>query len=353
MTTAAPRTGVQTPRINIAIDYPQGGLRFDWAFIALSMLFIAGLWVDGWAHFHGQVDGSFFTPWHLLFYIAFGLIAMFVGFNHWRNIMRGYAFTRALPIGYWYALVGVAIFALGGLGDMVWHTLFGIESGSEALTSPSHIVLVVGMVLIVTSPIRAAWQRYRHGESPSWLALAPTLMGITLFLSLLAFFTTYAHPLMYPAAAYGASRMQSTQDLGVISVLVQAAFIAGVVVLLTARWRLPFGAFTLILGLNTAMIVILSDMPFFVICALLTGLIADTVAWFLKPSLENIRRFHAFAFFLPALYFMLYFLAIEFRIGIGWSIHVWTGAIVLAGIVGVLISHLVAASRRPESSPTA
>jgi hypothetical protein len=354
MTTTVPKTRVQSSRANIAADYPEGGLRFDWTFIALVMLFIAGLWVDGWAHFHGQVDDSFFTPWHLLFYSAFGFIALFLGFNHWRNVTKGYAFQRALPSGYWYALIGVVFFSIGGVGDMIWHTLFGIEEGSEALTSPSHIILVIGMVLIITAPIRAAWMNYQQGAMLGWPNIAPALIGATLLLSMLAFFTTYAHPLMYPASVdtsvIGTTMQQTTQDLGVTSVLLQAAFIAGIVVLLNARWSLPFGSFTLILGLNSFLIVILSDMFFFVLSALLTGLIADVLAWRLKPSLHNTRSFHLLAFVVPSLYFLLYFLAIDFRIGIIWSIHVWTGTIVLAGIVGLLISHLVAASQRSEGT---
>jgi hypothetical protein len=55
--------------------YPEGSTRFDWAYIFLAFLLISGLMIDGWAHFHGQVDGSFFTPWHFLFYSAFGMIA--------------------------------------------------------------------------------------------------------------------------------------------------------------------------------------------------------------------------------------------------------------------------------------
>jgi hypothetical protein len=30
----------------------------------LSAWLVGGLFPDGWAHAHGRVDQSFFTPWH-------------------------------------------------------------------------------------------------------------------------------------------------------------------------------------------------------------------------------------------------------------------------------------------------
>lgn len=185
--------------------YPAGGLRFDWTATALSALFLAGLWIDGWAHFHNQVDDSFFTPWHFLFYSAFGFVALFFSYNQFQNVNKGYAFARALPQGYRLSLIGAAVFALGGLGDMIWHTLFGIEAGTEALMSPTHIMLAIGMSLIFTGPARAAWvRRGEIGESViGWRALGPMIVSLTLFLTLLLFFTSYANPIVMPLAVMG------------------------------------------------------------------------------------------------------------------------------------------------------
>src|SRR5689334_4718506 len=77
--------------------YPAGSLRFDWMAAFLSTLFMAGLFLDGWAHNHGKVDQSFFTVWHFLFYSAFGLAALFFGYNTWRNVNKGHTFRQALP----------------------------------------------------------------------------------------------------------------------------------------------------------------------------------------------------------------------------------------------------------------
>jgi hypothetical protein len=61
-----------------------------------------------------------------------------------------------LPPGYEGARVGLALFALGGIGDAAWHTALGVERGVDALLSPTHLVLFVGLILILTAPFRAA-----------------------------------------------------------------------------------------------------------------------------------------------------------------------------------------------------
>jgi hypothetical protein len=106
---------------------------FDWIIVILSAWLVGGAFIDGWAHTHGKVDTTFFTPWHAAFYTGFLAVAgALVGalLHHMRR--RG-PWQRALPPGYNLSLLGVVIFACGGLGDLAWHTLFGIEKDVEAL----------------------------------------------------------------------------------------------------------------------------------------------------------------------------------------------------------------------------
>ncbi len=334
------QTGGQTAAVRRISGHPAGGLGFDWAFIILSGIFIAGLWVDGWAHFHGLVDDSFFTPWHFLFYSAFGLVALFTGWHQWRNVQKGHAFTQALPVGYWLSLLGVALFAVGGLGDMIWHTLFGIEDGSEALTSPTHIMLAIGMALVFTGPLRAAWART---GGRGWRELGPSILAVTMVFALAAFFTSYANPMLQvQAASFGRGE---TQDLGVIAVLWQAALLAGASLLLVSRWKLPFGAFTVMFGLHALLMTILNDFFLLIPGALVAGLIADVLVLSLRPSLARPNAFRVFAYAVPAVYYALYFVTIEAAARVTWSIHVWSGAVFLAGMVGLLISLLLVAGR--------
>jgi hypothetical protein len=50
---------------------------------------------------------------------------------------------------------------------------------------------------------------------------------------------------------------------------------------------------------------------------------------------------HLFAFAMPAVYYLCYFLNLAIFQGIQWSIHLWLGSVFMAGIVGLLLSYLV------------
>ena len=345
MATAAASNQRAEPRANALTGYPQGGLRFDWSMVALSALFIAGLWVDGWAHFHGEVDGSFFTPWHLLFYSAYGVVTLFLGYHQLRNVQKGYTFARALPKGYALSLVGVVLFGLSGVGDMVWHTLFGIEGGTEALMSPTHIGLALGMILVTTGAARAAWLRLRAGETlRGWLSLGALIMSMTLLLSLLTFFTSYANPIVNPSALNTA---RNVQDSGVTSILFTSIIFSMIVTVLTWNWRLPFGTFTVIFTLNTALLTILNDFYLLIVAAVAAGLIMDVLYVLIKPSAARAGRFMAFAFLAPSVFYIVYFLALDVAATVRWSIHVWTGSIFIAGVFGLMLAVLITATAQP------
>src|SRR5229473_4995669 len=55
-----------------------------------------------------------------------------------------------------------------------------------------------------------------------------------------------------------------------------------------------------------------------------------------------------FAFTLPATFYLCYFLALMVTEGIAWSVHLWVGSIVLAGIAGWLLSYLLVPPRSSE-----
>ncbi len=130
------------------------GIKFDWIVAALLVWLVGGLYLDGWAHHHEALD-SFFTPWHAVFYSGFLVVASVLVVSFVRNRTRGYSWREAMQPGYGLSLLGVSIFALGGVSDMIWHMLFGIEVNVDALLSPTHLLLAVGMALIVSGPLRA------------------------------------------------------------------------------------------------------------------------------------------------------------------------------------------------------
>jgi len=202
----------------------------DGAVALAGLALIGGLYLDGWAHIHRPGLETFFTPWHGVLYSGFLLLAAALVMPVLRGRLRGVAWSAALPAGYGLALLGVALFGAGGLLDLGWHIVFGIEAGTEALLSPPHLLLATGAGLMVTAPLRSAWSL---SDAPQrWTTWLPPLLSLALLLALLGFFTSYAHPFARTAAAASArpvshSETHSTIDQAVTAILLQTGVLSG------------------------------------------------------------------------------------------------------------------------------
>jgi hypothetical protein len=329
-----------------------GGAGFDWLTAGLGAWFIGGLYLDGWAHIHVPALETFFTPWHAVLYSGYlaGAAALVVTFA--RNRRRGAPRARALPPGYRLSLIGAFIFFFGGVADMLWHVTFGIEKGVEGLISPSHLALAFGGGLMVTGPLRAGLHR-SAGAEHRWIAQMPMVVSLTTFLSLLTFFTEYVSP---HGTTWVAGNLRTGSEVylsaGMAGFLVQPAVLMGLVLVVLRNRPLPLGSLTVILTINGTLMTTIHDRyldtgPYPLIgAAFLAGLASDALLWWLRPSPARPRAFRTVAFAVPALQYSLYFLAILIWARVAWSVHLWTGAIVIAGGVGWLLSYLVVAPDR-------
>lgn len=333
------RVGQTLPgKAQAAALQPIGGLAFDWTMIIVCCWFTAGVFTDGWAHTHIPQLETFFTPWHAVLYSGYLSVALFLLISLYRNHARGYAWSEALPPGYGLALLGVGIFAISGLGDMTWHILFGIEQNIEALFSPTHLGLACGNILCVAAPIRAAWRRPAT-EPRSWIALLPACISLAFVFSIFTFFTEYAHPFVELPGVFPFH--SSNVAAGMASILLQGALLSGVVLLLARRFSLPFGAFTLLFTINITLMSILGNHYQLVPMAVLAGLVVDLLYWYLKPSTTRVDRLRLFAFAVPVIFYLCYFLGLALLRGVQWTLDLWLGSVFTAGIVGFLLSYLV------------
>lgn len=341
-------------------QYPADSLRFDWLSIGLSAWFLAGLFLDGWAHNHIAELESFFTPWHAVLYSGFLAVAALIAVTQYRNVSRGYAWGRALPRGYRLSLVGVVIFFVGAGSDMLWHTVFGIEQNTEALFSPTHLILATGAVLFLAGPLRAAWSRAdAHGGRD----LFPAILSLLMLFSLFTFFTQYANLFSGPSLLAGRAPTGDHYYVNVTAVsyeLIPAAFMMGVLLFFLRRWQLPFGAVTLLLTVNATLMLLMrfdfTNTFWRVIpAAALAGLFADVMVWWLRPSVENVGGLRIFAFAVPFVLFLLVFGAIAMTDprGLWWPIHMWLGVPFVAGAVGLGLSFLLAPPPLPRNSDAA
>jgi hypothetical protein len=339
-------TGEQSARSTVTKSVGIGGIGFDRLMAVLSCAFVGGIYLDGWAHDHGLVDQTFFTPWHALLYGAYFACALVLLGAVIINRRHTQSWRTAIPPGYELALLGVPLFLAAAEGDLLWHTLFGFEVGIEPLLSPSHLLLAFSGILIQSSPLRAAWRRADSVASHSWGALLPALLSLLVVFSIFTFFTEFAHPFLHPQLVQ-AARSDDEKSWGVANVLVQTSILMGFVLLALRRWRLPLGTFTLIFTVNGALMSALLDQQRLIPGVFVAGVFADLIYLAVKPAAERVGVLRLFALCVPLVYFLGYFVTLMLTGGINWSIHLWLGASVMTGIIGLGLSYLLV----PPASP--
>ena len=338
-------------------EYPAHSSRFDLAIALLSTIFAIGLHFDGWAHNNiPDLIETFFTPYHALLYGGFALVAMLLTATHLRNIAQGYAWTRALPRGYFLGLIGVFLFTIGGFGDFLWHETFGFEENTEALLSPTHLLLALGAFFYVSTPLRAAWMRTDSAEdSLTWRNLFPAILSVAILLSMLTFFTQYAtlaRPQNFIIAPTTANPYLK-DAASIFSALAPSALITGTVLLLMRRWKLPFGTLSFLISTNYILMFTMVmqdsfDAPWTLPAIIASGVVADLLYMVLKPSDDNQLVLRIFAFLLPFTMVGFYIISLLLTHGLWWEVHMWAGVPFLSGVVGLLLSHL----SNPAEIPT-
>jgi hypothetical protein len=285
----------------------------------------AGFLFDSWAHLHVGVE-TFFTPYHAIFYAAMLVAAFaFAGFAI-VNVRRGYAFPRVLPIAYRRALVGVPVFFLGGVGDLIWHTFFGVENRIEAVTSPTHLIIGYAVVIVLSGPIRSAFAARNvvlslRAQLPLIFCVASILEFAHLGMSY-AFDPSIARMDAAPAPAAGspyallyAALANYKIGTGVMIVLLTSIVEMAFALWIASRFRLAPGAMTVFFVLGDTMIAcaLTNDRPILAIHfvqALVAGIVADVILARSRgprlalPSLHTMRTF---ALIVPLAYYGTFF----------------------------------------------
>lgn len=329
--------------------HPADNLRLDWLIAIASCFIVFGLFIDGWAHNHGQVDDTFFTPWHAVLYSAIGFAGLALIVTHFRNVGRGHRWRTALPVGYGLSLVGFFAFATGGVGDLGWHEIFGFEESLEALLSPSHLFLALSGLLIITGPIRAFWGRETENN---WRSLLPVILAFTCITSIFTFFTTFAAVTSELDDLTGSRPASHTFiDLyGILCFVVHSNILLAVALFMARRWRLPFGALTLLFTVNALLMTWLhigeTGEFIFAVSAAAVGLLGDFLLR--RYSLDATSRLRFFSFIMPFAYSLGALCALHLigatiwgHGGLWWEIHMWLGVPVLAGAFGYGLSLLM------------
>ena len=333
----------------------RSGAWFDRLAILLATWLVGGVYLDGWAHNHIARLETFFTPWHAVLYSGYASLALFLVITAVRNHQPGQPWRLTVPAGYGLSLTGAGIFAVAGVLDLTWHTLFGIERSIEALFSPTHLMLGLGAMLMVTGPLRAATFKTPRDVSRQWVAMAPAILSLTYLMAFLVFFTQYAHPIVKSLADLPHAD-DFTRGAGVADILIQSAILMGVALVAVKRWQLPFGTFAVLLGVTDGLAAVLaasSPVLSVVILGALTGLLVDLLNLGLRPRMKVPASLRVFAFAAPVATYTVYFAALASLNGVHWSLPIWTGSIVEAGVVGLLLSYVLISPLQEAASAKA
>jgi len=330
---------VVTPTRALAKDV---GRRFDRLVVGGIAWLVGGLYADGWAHNNGLPD-SFWTVWHAIFYSGYAAVAAIVLGAIALRRPRAVGWREAIPRGYFGAAAGAVVFGIGGILDLGWHAAFGIELGNDALLSPSHLVLGLGMFLMVSGPLVA--DLHRPDQSASLARRSPMVLSIVAIFLLLTFFTMYSGPYSNFLGATGNGTTGDRLFRGLLGMFLFTGCISGLLLMVLQRTRLPVGSITLILGLDgVAMILMTSrNTPIdaqlaFCGVAIGAGIAGDLLLWRLRPSAARPTALRAQVALLPMAYFALYFAVVGARYGFGWSFNFLTGSVFLCGALGFLLS---------------
>jgi len=353
---SAPATRSRGRLIHAPSGRPFASMRDDAVTALVGIWLTAGLFLDGWAHHNLRELETFFTPWHAVFYSGFAACAGWLSWVVARHVREGRKGLKAIPIGYAVGLFGAGIFAAGGLGDMIWHIIFGIEQNLDALFSPSHLLLLGGGIAILTTPFRSAWGRAESGEAASRPSnTIPAVISLTLASAFLIFFLYYIWVFEYtfafrPWEAYARARGSVVRDLGlgagIASILVSNVLLVAPVLLLLRRFALPLGSVTFFLvaleSLMAAMLGPGDDLAYGARRALIVlavaGAATDLLILLMKPYRERVGRFRAFGALFPIVLWTTFFLFGNAWHGIAWSLEMWTGIIVWNAWAGFMLA---------------
>jgi len=276
-----------------------------------------------------------------------------------RRRPQAQSLRTSIPSGYELAIVGLAMFAVGGVGDGFWHTIFGVETGIDALLSPTHLLLLTGMLAGATAPVRSAWRRPGNPIVGNSLgSFLPVALAVAVATTGVACFFLYANGVnnWQMQNRYQPNQGDVLAASGILSTLASTVILIGPTMLLLRRWQPPFGTFTVIYGTVGVFMAGLDAYEYWwqILGPLVGGIVADVIVSG-RPSgsasiSETLRnRAWVVGLLVPLAMWSVSTLVIHLAWTVRWPPELWIGQIVMAMLTGfalALISH-------PPANPAA
>jgi hypothetical protein len=342
---------------------PAANTAYDWMMAIASLWLSGGIMIDAWYHFHSTVE-TFFEPAHALLYAGLLASYIFTAVAMVAGRRQGYPWRSALPIGYEATVAGLIVCLVGGVSDMIKHSLWGFEEGFNALLSPTHLLIGAGMFLIIAGPIRSALRR--PNPPTTLLAQIPLLLCAASMMELMHWGTQFIFlseaeamnapisPASVPHSTFTLLTLQyDKQGIGLLAVIVQSLLVSGFFLYLARRLRLAPGALTLLLVVGNAFIAAAhsnysGQFVAVIVASAVAGVVAE--AFRLDPADQLAPRWSVAAFTVPAAYWavLLAMLALTMG-GIWWTPDVTSGSVLFAGLAGLFLNALTGPFDQPPA----
>ena len=187
-----------------------------------------------------------------------------------------------------------------------------------------------------------------------------TCLGLTF--AVLSFMEQFDHPLKqtwavqswYPEAVTDKLSRYYGQALGITGILFQTVVMMGLILLAARKRRVPTGTFVVMLTLTAVGMSVLQDQYFLIPASVIAGIATEILYLIFKPFMEKKDtslspqvRVRMFAFSVPFVFYLCYFLALMANEQIWWTVHFWTGSIVLSGLTSLMLSLLIDSKNGP------
>jgi hypothetical protein len=328
----------------------------------LSTTLVFGLFLDGWNHINLQNGalGSFFTPWHAALYAGFGATALWVMTRNPHLYLRGRKakpemhVLLGIPLRYPFAVAGIVIATVGLVGDAIWHSIFGEETGVARVIGPFHLLLFAGAGALLAAPLRSAWHAPEHYPArSSFRNILPPLISLTLLAALGSFMFQWLSAFLYwtpsleldriPADLAGREAVNGTVEVAdAARVVVTNLLLMAPLLLALRRWRLPFGSVTFLFTGVGVMMTGLAEyrLGWTILAAAAGGLVADVFIRKLDPSPARPSSYRVIAVVTPVALWLVYFVILMTAYDIDWPTDLWIGTTGLAGLTGGMLSFL-------------
>jgi hypothetical protein len=222
-------------------------------------------------------------------------------------------------------------------------------------------VLFVSGILVVSSPLRAAWSDAGTRTLP-----LPALLSTTIVTATVAFFHMHLSPFLTDAMRAepyefartlnrgggwladelrleGFSAILITTVEGFSAILITTVILMAPTLLLLRRWRLPAGSLTLLFTIVVVMDCALLgfEMPETILAGVVAGAAGDLLARSLQTTRSPATVLRVVGFAVPVVLWLTYFgvLAVFYRVG--WSVELWSGITVMSGLAGLGLATLM------------